>query len=56
MDFTISPLDPVQFASLGEEGTPAPGTSYADLFETALREQLGLKKAGKTEGPAEILW
>jgi uncharacterized protein (TIGR03435 family) len=37
-------LDPVQYVSTKADGNPELGTRYADLFETALREQLGLRR------------
>lgn len=48
-DFSI---DPMQFASTGTD-IPGPPPSYADLFETALREQLGFKLE-KRKAPLEI--
>lgn len=47
-------LDPMQFADTGAGGTPGPAPSYADLFETALREQLGLRLE-KRKAPLEIM-
>jgi len=46
-------LDPAQFAGTGADGTPGPAPSYADLFETALREQLGLRLE-KRKAPLDI--
>jgi uncharacterized protein (TIGR03435 family) len=47
-------LDPMQFAEAGPGGTPGPAPSYADLFETALREQLGLRLE-RRKAPLEMM-
>jgi uncharacterized protein (TIGR03435 family) len=36
-------LDPAQFAFAPADGSPTPAPSYANLFEAAWREQLGLR-------------
>jgi uncharacterized protein (TIGR03435 family) len=46
-------LDPLQFASTGADSTPGPAPSYAGLFETALREQLGFRLE-KRKAPLDI--
>jgi uncharacterized protein (TIGR03435 family) len=45
-------LDPMQFAAADNAAGPAP--TYADLFETALREQLGFRLE-KRKAPLEIM-
>jgi uncharacterized protein (TIGR03435 family) len=47
-------LDPVQFASTAAESAPGSAPSYASLFETALREQLGFRLE-KRKAPLEIM-
>jgi uncharacterized protein (TIGR03435 family) len=48
-DFSV---DPMQFAAADNAAGPAP--TYADLFETALREQLGFRLE-KRKAPLEIM-
>jgi uncharacterized protein (TIGR03435 family) len=45
-------LDPMQFASMGAD-SPGPASSYAGLFETASREQLGFRLE-KRKAPLDI--
>jgi uncharacterized protein (TIGR03435 family) len=47
-------LDPMQFGNAGAASTSGPAPSYADLFETALREQLGFRLE-KRKAPLEIM-
>jgi len=46
-------LDPAQFASAGTNSISGAPLNYADLFETALREELGFKLE-KRKAPLEI--
>jgi uncharacterized protein (TIGR03435 family) len=46
-------LDPMQFAGTGTDSTPITAAIYADLFVTALQEQLGFKLE-KRKAPLEI--
>lgn len=47
-------LDPAQFIGTGADGVPGAAPNYADLFETALREQLGFRLE-KRKAPLEIM-
>ena len=47
-------LDPAHFADAGRGGASGPTPSYVDLFETALREQLGFRLE-KRKAPLEIM-
>ncbi len=46
-------VDPAQFA-LGADSTAGPAPTYADLYETALREQLGFRLE-KRKAPLQIM-